>query len=426
MATDANILMGYKPIKTANPMEMYEAGQRIEQNRLTGLMNNMKMDEYQRGVERSGSLRDITRGFGKDSAENVGRLHQGGFLKEASDLQKADGDFAKDAATTGKTRLEATGIAMQHHRDSVHLIQSADDVKRWVTAGFENPVLNPVFASRGTLEQQLQNVGSQVVTPAQIESFKQLAGVNADTFIKHTRPDANARLQAETTLTTNAVNDKTKRDGQVLTDNRARDANANLTPDGGTNQSVLNKQNGKAPAGFRWKSDGGLESIPGGPADQKSQNTEAGKQTVDTVVATLRSAYESLDKGGGITSTNEGAFSNLSRSASKSSLGQILGGAVGSSNQKERDSIAQTRPLLLQAIMKATGMSAKQMDSNAELKLYLATATDPTLSLQANREALERIESLYGSKSVTAAQPPTTKPDAAGMEAEMRKRGLIK
>lgn len=55
-----------------------------------------------------------------------------------------------------------------------------------------------------------------------------------------------------------------------------------------------------------------------------------------------------------------------------------------------------TRPLLLQAIMKATGMSAKQMDSNAELKLYLATATDPQKGLEANLEALDRIESLYG------------------------------
>jgi hypothetical protein len=48
------------------------------------------------------------------------------------------------------------------------------------------------------------------------------------------------------------------------------------------------------------------------------------------------------------------------------------------------------------AIMRATGMSAKAIDSNAELKLWLATATDPTKSYEANIEALQNIENLYG------------------------------
>jgi len=167
--------------------------------------------------------------------------------------------------------------------------------------------------------------------------------------------------------------------------------------DVGDEQSALTKRFGKASAGYRWTATGGLEPIPGGPADQKSQAQSSGRETVDTVIAGLRSSYDSLDKGGGITSTEAGTAANLGRWAARSPVGQAIGSATGSTNQKERDSIAQARPLLLQAIMKATGMSAKQMDSNAELKLYLATATDPTLSLQANREALDRIEQLYGS-----------------------------
>lgn len=128
----------------------------------------------------------------------------------------------------------------------------------------------------------------------------------------------------------------------------------------------------------------------------KAQGAVVGKDAVDNVVATLRNSYDVLDRGAGITSTDEGVLSNLGRTISKSPVGQLAGGAVGSKNQKERDAIAQARPMLLQAMMKATGMSAKQMDSNAELKLWLATATDPTLSLQANREALDRIEELFG------------------------------
>jgi len=46
--------------------------------------------------------------------------------------------------------------------------------------------------------------------------------------------------------------------------------------------------------------------------------------------------------------------------------------------------------------MQATGMSAKNLDSNAELKLWLSTATDPTKGYEANIEALNNIAEKYG------------------------------
>jgi hypothetical protein len=52
----------------------------------------------------------------------------------------------------------------------------------------------------------------------------------------------------------------------------------------------------------------------------------------------------------------------------------------------------------LQAIKNATGMSAKQMDSNAELQMYLRSATDPTIDIQANLQALDNLESMFGVK----------------------------
>jgi hypothetical protein len=165
---------------------------------------------------------------------------------------------------------------------------------------------------------------------------------------------------------------------------------------GGLGQLALSKQFGKAPAGFRWKADGSMEFIPGGPADEKAQQQKTGAGTVGSVVADLRDRYRKLQEGGGIVESGGNTLSNIRAYASSSDAGQVLGGMLGTKNQGERDSIAMTRPVLLQAIMKATGMSAKQMDSNAELKLYLATATDPTKGLQANMAALDRIEQMFG------------------------------
>jgi hypothetical protein len=165
---------------------------------------------------------------------------------------------------------------------------------------------------------------------------------------------------------------------------------------GGTSQMGLNKLFGKPQAGYRWKADGSLEFIPGGPADQKAQAQKGGEGTVGGVVADLRDKYTQLNTENGIVSTQNRLGTNLGAAFGSSDFGQKLNGIVGTKTQSARDSIAMTRPLLLQSIMKATGMSAKQMDSNAELKLYLATATDPQKGLEANLEALDRIEALYG------------------------------
>ena len=168
------------------------------------------------------------------------------------------------------------------------------------------------------------------------------------------------------------------------------------TDSGGTTQVQFNKQFGKAPAGYRWTASGGMEFIPGGPADQKAQMQKSGEGTVGGVVADLRDKYTQLNAENGIVSTKNRIGTNIGAWMGATGLGQGVNGAIGTKTQSARDSIAMTRPLLLQSIMKATGMSAKQMDSNAELKLYLATATDPQKGLEANLEALDRIESLYG------------------------------
>jgi len=179
--------------------------------------------------------------------------------------------------------------------------------------------------------------------------------------------------------------------------------------EGGAVQAGLNKQFGKAPTGYRWKADGSMEVIPGGPTDQKAQAASgikaAGASDVDSAIAVLRDSYDRLESGGGITSTKNGALSNALSSISSSGVGNAFGKTFGTSNQSARNDIAMTRPALLAAMMKATGMSAKQMDSNAELKMWMATATDPTLDVESNRRALDNIERKYLSAGKSADQP---------------------
>ena len=165
-----------------------------------------------------------------------------------------------------------------------------------------------------------------------------------------------------------------------------------------------NQAQQKIPMGYRMKQDGTLEPIPGGPADQKAQTVNAGRETVDTLIAGLKDQYGILKKGGGITTT-ENTFMNVPAYLSSTGAGQAAGKLFGTQNQSARNTIVQSRPLLLAAIKNATGMSAKQMDSNVELKMYLDAATNPSLDFEANMAALNQLETLYGLGSTASGAP---------------------
>ena len=121
-----------------------------------------------------------------------------------------------------------------------------------------------------------------------------------------------------------------------------------------------------------------------------------GKELLTSQIISLRDAYDGLAAQGGIVDTKQPWYKNLSAWVGTTGVGQTVGKAIGTDTQSLRNTIAQSRPLLLNAIKQATGMSSKQLDSNAELKMYLAAATDPTLDVQANRKALRALDKMYG------------------------------
>jgi hypothetical protein len=173
----------------------------------------------------------------------------------------------------------------------------------------------------------------------------------------------------------------------------------------------------------RQRHDETLKTIAGGHDAAKNagktEGVEKGKENLNLLLGQLHDYYDQLHKSGGITSTDSGPLENVAAKLGSSSIGQAVGGAVGTKNQSVRDSIAQQRPLLMQAIMKANNMTAKSMDSNVELKLWLATATDPTLGYEANKRALDMLEKLYGGGSAEAVKSPAQ--DGPGGASGIRK-----
>jgi len=143
---------------------------------------------------------------------------------------------------------------------------------------------------------------------------------------------------------------------------------------------------------------------------KKQEAREIAQENAGTTIAQLRQSFDQLDKLGGITSTQNRPGSNIMAGISSSGLGQATGRLLGTEAQSERNKIAQTRPLLMTSIMQAMGLSAKQLDSNAELKLWLSAATDPTLDIQSNKAALDNLENMLTGKGKNKPAPAAPKP----------------
>lgn len=131
-------------------------------------------------------------------------------------------------------------------------------------------------------------------------------------------------------------------------------------------------------------------------ANQEITKRNEGRQQVSDMLQDLQAKYGNLNEKGGIVNTERGISENLLAKARSSYVGQVVGGAVGTEEQALRQAIENSRPLLINALRQATGMSAKAMDSNRELQFYLQAATDPTQDLQSNLNALRVLDKTYG------------------------------
>ena len=146
-------------------------------------------------------------------------------------------------------------------------------------------------------------------------------------------------------------------------------------------------------------------------AQEKATTKAEAKKQLSDVVGQLKSSYDTLLEGGGITSTATGGRENIGAKMGTSAVGQFVGSALGTKNQEQRQIIEQTRPLLLNLIKEATGMSASQMNSNAEMQMYLKAATDPKLSYEANVKALQNLDKTFGLGLLKDITPPKKKPE---------------
>jgi len=140
----------------------------------------------------------------------------------------------------------------------------------------------------------------------------------------------------------------------------------------------------------------------------KSGKTKDAKASLEDTLARLDEEYSALSDLGAQPTEKDSVLGNLGRKFTSSYIGQTLG--VNPQAQTHIQAIEGLRNDVLLAIKAASGMSAKEMDSNAELQRQLAGATAPGQNIESVRRRLTDLSKKYGAgKDYTKAEEKSVK-----------------
>lgn len=181
-----------------------------------------------------------------------------------------------------------------------------------------------------------------------------------------------------------------------------------------------------------------------------------GKIDIEAAIQSMASKYDALKEMGAIQNKDNGALMNLadaiaaSRSAEGSwnplPRGQDIARMFNMPAQPIRDSIYADRSNFANLIKTASGMSAKQFDSNSELQNFLQGLGSPEVSYETNQDILARLSKQYGTGEYAkqiggsalanytqrgqqdSAQSVSSRPDITPEKAReiLRQRGVLK
>jgi len=160
-----------------------------------------------------------------------------------------------------------------------------------------------------------------------------------------------------------------------------------LTPEGYAQFKAAGRKPAAAPA-----------AAPGAPAvGTPAQQAVAARQrtaqaNLSQDIRTQLGYYEKLAEMGAMTSPTRSVAENVAAFARSSGIGQQAERAIATEAQTLRDNIKNTRQRLFLQMKDATGATASQMNSNAEMQAWLNSMTDPQQSIETVRETLKQMD----------------------------------
>lgn len=335
-------------------------------------------------IRRSNKLNQALAAMPK-GANTQDYLTQQGFADEGLDYGKKQAEIDKISGESQKLKTEQAlkdlEVLSQVNRGfkSIPKLNKATMLDHtWSLA--QQGILRPDQVN--ALQMQLKNINDDPESLNAWVDQMEAQGTAAKEYYGGLVPDANAQLSAQT-----------QANAQDIT------AQNNLfNQDLNTKQFGLDQEKAGLDAAYKGQQIAIAQQKQFAPSQQKDadiQKMDAGKEQLNTLLNQARSEIKALSDLDALSSTDKGVLSNTGSKIANSAIGQAIGSTIGTKEQTHRDNLNNLKPRILNAIMSATGASAKSMDSNVELKLALQSLGDVSQSKQSLEKIIDNLESVY-------------------------------
>jgi len=148
------------------------------------------------------------------------------------------------------------------------------------------------------------------------------------------------------------------------------------------------------------------------PLTVGTKKQAVGQSNVESTLDKMMEKYNRLDALEAIPSAKRGVLANAAAYAAGTTAGQEIEKVRATPAQTERNELKSLRRALLKDIMAATGASAKELDSNFELKSMLESLSDETMDIDSVRRIIADLSARYGKGALKAPEEAPIAPAA--------------
>ena len=389
---NALIAQGVQFKAPPDPFAQYAQMQQLQRGEETGRMNQLLMQEKQRGFQEQNALRGVVSRPGFDP---MNPTHAAEAMAAAPTLAAP---YIEKILTTRESRGKITAADIKAKSDREGMLAQAG---RDMAQRPDNE--NIISHNRDVQGSDLFTPDEKARVQARADMLLALPMDQRAAAIGNPGVSAGEVSTAATALAGQIAAAENARLGRGTTE-RGQDIAARTAAAVPTVTQIVDPTNANQMITIdarRYQGGGagspGVIGVAGKePGAALRQNkTEIGRTQLADDLDNLRASFRTLNEMRAIPSTERNVLSNLGSATAATGVGQMFGRAGGTEAQVERDVINSARMRLVNSIKNATGMSAQQLNSNVELQTMLKSISDPGQSVQAAMRIIDDIENAY-------------------------------
>tara|TARA_R110000782_G_scaffold59673_1_gene123717 strand:+ start:753 stop:2153 length:1401 start_codon:yes stop_codon:yes gene_type:complete len=185
---DSNIALGVQPVKIDNPLNALAQAMQIRSNQQSNDLGQMKIDDYQRGVQSQNSLRDYFKTGNQNSpgfADGIGAIdpaYMQQYKKAQLDSQQKQGEINKQNSDLVDSRLKQS-------KQFLSTVTTPEEYLAWNKGNHDDDVLGPILNKRGITEETTKDsVNNALKTPGGFQQLLQQSALGLDKFTEMNKP----------------------------------------------------------------------------------------------------------------------------------------------------------------------------------------------------------------------------------------------